>query len=313
MRSKLEVDVWKLGHVLLLVVGLSFLEGAAGKGNSPAATSVRPAATGFPAQLTASQQKVVDYLVADWDQPTHVTSISLAMSAVGGDWNGNDRYAIGTHLRDHPEVHRVLRRFGWETVTLDPHEKQIARLLSRAERETKPAPSVNELAQALERQPEAIASGLRMLEWFGITRKDATAGGVGYRMATPRYLNWESAARITFVSHRVHVEGQHPFEVFCAIDFLALIHTTLQDKKVTVEDSSLYSGRPVRVEFENGKVAKAQPPTARVFHGGGCGLNNLFRSEEEASTWQATHPELADRKSYSIQEYMDKLRSGEIR
>jgi len=179
-----------------------------------AALLVGSGQTAAPPDLTAQQQKVVDYLVADWDTPTHVTGISLAMKAVGGDWTGNDRHAIGTYLRDHPEVHRVLRQFGWETVTLDPHEKQIARLLSRAEREKKTAPSVKELAAALEIYPEAVQSGLRMLEWFEITRKDPVAGGAGYRMATPRYVNWEGGARITFVTHRVRIEGENPFDVF---------------------------------------------------------------------------------------------------
>ena len=173
-----------------------------------------PAAVSAPPQLTGQQQKVLDYLLADWNQATHATGISLAMKIVGGEWMGTDRYTIGIHLKDHPELHRTLRRFGWETVALDPHEKQIARLLSRAEREKRPAPSLQDLARALEMKPAAIESGLRMLEWFGITRKDPAAGGVGLRMASDRYVNWEGSARITFVNHGVTVEGEKPFAVF---------------------------------------------------------------------------------------------------
>lgn len=176
--------------------------------------AVGTAAQAPVASLTAQQQKVVDYLVAHWGKDMNVSGVSLAMRIVGGDYTGNDRYAIGMHLKEHPELHRILRTFGWETVALDPHEKRIARALSRAEREQKPIPSLNELVQLLGETRGAVESGLRMLEWFGIIRRDPSAGGVGYRMAEERYVDWEGAMRITFMNHRVDVEGLDPFDVF---------------------------------------------------------------------------------------------------
>jgi hypothetical protein len=38
--------------------------------------------------------------------------------------------------------------------------------------------------------------------------------GLGYRMAEDRYEDWEGAMRITFMNHRVQVEGEKPFEVY---------------------------------------------------------------------------------------------------
>lgn len=176
--------------------------------------AVGAAAQAPSTSLTQKQQKVVDYLVAHWGKDMNVTGVSLAMRIVRGDYTGNDRYAIGMYLKAHPELHRVLRTFGWETVTLDPHEKRIARVLSRAEREQKPAPSVDELMRTLSEKRGAIESGLRMLEWFGITRREPSAGGVGYRMAEERYVDWEGAMRITFMDHQVEVEALDPFNVF---------------------------------------------------------------------------------------------------
>lgn len=163
--------------------------------------------------LTPEQQKVVDYLLSNWGKQMNVTGVSVAMRSFGGRYTADDRYTIGMHLKSHPELHRTLRTFSWETVALDPLEKRIALVLSRAERERKGVPTANELAQLLQETPDAIAGSLTMLERFGILRRDRSAGGVGYRMADERYVDWEGAMRITFMDHRVHVEGLEPFNV----------------------------------------------------------------------------------------------------
>jgi hypothetical protein len=166
------------------------------------AAAVAPGA----APLTARQQKVLDYLVANWGKDTAVTGIDLATEIVGGNYTPEDRYALATYIREHPEVHRVIRRFGWEPVALNPTEKLISRQLSWAEREKRPAPSLAELARSVGAEAGAIREALRMLERLGIVRRDPTAGGVGYRMASVRYVHWEGLGRIDFMYHRVQVE-----------------------------------------------------------------------------------------------------------
>lgn len=166
------------------------------------------------APLTAKQQKVLDYLKANWGKDTAVTGIDLAMEIVGGDYTAEDRYALGVYVREHPEVDRVLRMFGWETVALTPNEKRIARVLSRAEQEERPAPVLQQLARTLELQPAVVTDGLHMLERFGILSRDATAGGVAYRMAKSRYVNWEGGMRITFTAHRVNVHGLKQLDTY---------------------------------------------------------------------------------------------------
>ena len=159
------------------------------------------------APLTPKQQKVLDFLLADWGADTSVTAIDLAMEVVGGNYTPDDRYALAVHIREHPELHRVLRRFGWEMVALNPAEKLIARQLSWAEREKRPAPFLAELARAAGVPTKAVGGGLQMLERFGIVRRDPAVGGVGYRMASERYVNWEGLSRIDFMYHRVQVAG----------------------------------------------------------------------------------------------------------
>ena len=158
------------------------------------------AATG----LTTEQQKALDYLTENWGVNMNVSGIDLAMDALGGGYTEEDRYTLGAYIRDHPEVHQVRRRFGWETIALSPSEKRIAVVLSRAEREGQPAPSIGALTESLGLPRQQIEAGLSMLERFEIIR---TAPDGGHRMSKPRYVNWEGGMKITFTSHRAEVQG----------------------------------------------------------------------------------------------------------
>ena len=179
----------------------------------PASTQVAAQAPP-PITLTDKQQKVLDYMLNDWNKPMRVTGIELAMQNVGGQYSPDDRYAIGVFLQKNPRLHRTLRIFGWETATLTPTEKLIARIVSRAEREHQSPQSQEEFAHELDVTPTAVTDALKMLERFGIIRSDLAVKGLGYRMAEDRYQDWEGAMRITFMNHRVQVQGEKPFEVF---------------------------------------------------------------------------------------------------
>ena len=176
-----------------------------------ATAQAAPQTASQPITLTDKQQKVLDYMLNDWNKQMRITGVDLTMQNVGGQYSPDDRYAIGVFLRNNPRLHRTLRTFGWETATLTPTEKLIARIVSRAEREHQPQPTQDEFAHDLKVDPAAVTDALKMLERFGIMR---TVKGLGYRIAEDRYLDWEGAMRITFMNHRVQVEGEKPFEVF---------------------------------------------------------------------------------------------------
>ena len=177
--------------------------------SSPAASQ-----TASPVTLTDKQQKVLDYMLDDWNKQMRITGVDLAMQNVGGQYSPDDRYAIGVFLRNNPRLHRTLRTFGWETAALTPTEKLMARIVSRAEREHQSSPTREDFARNLDVSPVAVTDALKMLERFGIMRPDPAVKGLGYRMVQDRYEDWEGAMRITFMNHRVQVEGEKPFEVF---------------------------------------------------------------------------------------------------
>jgi hypothetical protein len=100
-------------------------------------------------QLNAQEQKVIDYLVNDWGQDFSVTSVDVAMAALKVEQSDETRFRIGNYIKTHPELHEIIRRWGWVTLVLTPDEKLIARALINAERDNKPTPSTSELANAV--------------------------------------------------------------------------------------------------------------------------------------------------------------------
>lgn len=161
-------------------------------------------------QLSAPEQKVIDYLVKDWGEDYSVTTVDIAMKAGKVDHSDEIRFRIGSYIKAHPELHEVIRRWGWVTLVLTPDEKLIARALVNAERDGKSAPSLSELAHAVAISEPDVKRGLAMLERYEILTKDAKAGGTSYRVM-PRYIKWEP--RLDFVFHNVSLDSGRQFSV----------------------------------------------------------------------------------------------------
>src|SRR5215204_5651823 len=159
----------------------------------------RAPAEGNQTQLSAQEQKVIDYLVKDWGEDYSVTTVDIAMKAVKADQSDDTRFRIGSYIKAHPELHEIIRRWGWVTLVLTPDEKLIARALINAERDGKPAPSLSELAHSVAVTEPEVKRRLAMLERYEILTKDAKAGGTSYRVM-PRYIKWEP--RLDFVFHK---------------------------------------------------------------------------------------------------------------
>ena len=148
-------------------------------------------AANYQAQLNPQEQRVIDYLVKDWGED-------------------ETRFRIGNYIKAHPELHEVIRRWGWVTLVLTPDEKLIARALINAERDGKPAPSVSVLAKSAGVKEPDVKHGLGMLERYEILKKDSKAGGAGYAVI-PRYMKWQP--RLDFVFHKISLDSGRQFNV----------------------------------------------------------------------------------------------------
>lgn len=168
------------------------------------------AARGNQTQLSAQDQKVIDYLVKDWGEDYSVTTVDIAMKAVKGDQSDDTRFRIGSYIKAHPELHEVIRRWGWVTLVLRPDEKLIARALINAQRDGKPTPSLSELAKAVAIKEPDVKRGAAMLARYEILTKDSKAGGSGYSVVA-HYIKWEP--RLDFVFHNLTLDGGRQFSV----------------------------------------------------------------------------------------------------
>jgi AraC-like DNA-binding protein len=165
-------------------------------------------AAGNQAQLSPQEQKVIDHLVSDWGGDYSVTSVDIAMNALKVEQSDETRFRIGNYIKAHPELHEVIRRWGWVTLVLTPDEKLIARALINAEREGKPEPTLAEIAKAVGVSESQAKRGLAMLEGYEILKQDAKAGGAGYRVI-PHYIKWEP--HLDFVFHGVTLDSGRQF------------------------------------------------------------------------------------------------------
>ena len=158
-------------------------------------------------KLSSEEQKVIKYLVADWGEDYSVTSVDIAMAALKMKPSDDSRFRIGNYIKEHPELHEVVRRWGWVTLVLTPDEKLIARTLINAERDGKPVPPVSEIAKAVGITEAQADSGLSMLERYGLIQR-AASNGAGYKVVT-RYIKWEP--RLDFIYHKVSLDGGRQF------------------------------------------------------------------------------------------------------
>ena len=67
------------------------------------------------------------------------------------------------------------------------------------------ADAVAEIAKALAVSQNDVERGLVMLDRYQILKRDESAGGVGYAVAAPRYLNWHP--RLDFIFHRMAISS----------------------------------------------------------------------------------------------------------
>jgi hypothetical protein len=159
-------------------------------------------------QLNNQEQKVLDYLLKDWGEDFSVTSVHIAMAAVKAGQSDETRFRIGSYIKAHPELHEVVRRWGWVTLVLTPEEKLLARALINAERDGRPEPSTSDLAKAAAMTEAQVRRGLSTLVGYEILQQNSGTSGAGYKVAA-RYLKWEP--RLDFVFHKVTLDSGHQF------------------------------------------------------------------------------------------------------
>ena len=162
-----------------------------------------------PTGLNANERKVLEYLLKDWGEEYSVTGVDIAMQASGMEPSDVTRFRIGDYIKKHPELHEVVRQWGWQTLVLNVNEKLIARAIVNAERDKQSPPSMADLSRLVGVPENEARSAVGMLDRFGILKRNKSAGGVGYVAAEPRYVNW--TPWLDFQFHRMTLSSGRIF------------------------------------------------------------------------------------------------------
>ena len=161
-------------------------------------------------KLTKDDKKVIDHLVKNWGEDYDVSSVDVAMESLKMKPSESTRLRIGTYIKQNPELHEAIRQWGWVTIVLNADEKLIARMLINAQRDTRPTPSVADIAKAVLVSEDQVKRGLAVLERYEILQRDKGAPSPGYRVAQ-RYIKWEP--RLDFIFHTVTLADGRKFSV----------------------------------------------------------------------------------------------------
>lgn len=178
-----------------------------------AAIAFGPPAGAAPAapapQLSADAQRVVDYLIDDWQRQFRSTSVPLAMDNLGIPANDTLRLEVIAHLRAHTELANNLQYWGPNNYVLSNPEKRIAKyLIHMHAREGRPA-TAREAAEALEIAEPALRERLAFMAAAGFLQQSPEP--LGFALV-PEYKPWAGPLQHNF--HTVRIEGERPFDVW---------------------------------------------------------------------------------------------------
>src|SRR5262249_13908562 len=156
--------------------------------------------------LSPQERKVIEYLKNDWGKDYSVTTVDLAMSSLGMNPSDEVRLKIGDYIEHHPELHEVIRRWGWETLVLTQNEKLIARAVINTQRDNQPIAGEAEIARLSGVSLDEAQRGSATLMHYQILQHDKATNSY---QVTPHYLNWQP--RLDFLFHTVKLSSGRQF------------------------------------------------------------------------------------------------------
>ncbi len=255
-------------------------------------------------ELSADGQKIVDYLLDDWDEQGHSTSISLAMKILDMKPNDTVRLEVGEHFRAHTDLANNLKWRGTNNYILSNDEKLIAKYLINTYTNEKRIPDLKELSEEVGIPESNLNGRLNFMAQAGLLQASSNEK-LGYAL-TDKYNRWGGPLRYNF--HTVAQENAKAFDVWWGVDFLLLVNS-YGDKKVEIEDSCMHCSKRINLTIEKGEIASLSPETVWIQQGGGWAVDNLFWSEEHLTDWLDSYPEYKELTHANIGEFLENVKS----
>ena len=161
-------------------------------------------------ELSTNAQKVVDYMLEDWNQKFRSTNIAMAIDNVGLEQNDDLRLEIGEYLRGSTEIHNNLKWWGANNYILNNDEKIIAKYLSNTQDSEKRLPDLQETSKAAGLTETELKARLAFMAKAGLLGvSDETK--LGYTLVE-NHNRWGGPFRYNF--HTVAIAGEKAFDVW---------------------------------------------------------------------------------------------------
>ena len=161
-------------------------------------------------ELSADGQQIVEYLLEDWGQRMHSTSIALAMENLGMKPNDALRLEVGEHFKAHTDLANNLKWWGTNNYILSNDEKLIAKYLINTYIDEKRIPDLQELSNEVGIPESNLNGRLNFMAQAGLLQASSTEK-LGY-VLTDKYNRWGGPMRYNF--HTVAQENTKAFDVW---------------------------------------------------------------------------------------------------
>lgn len=160
--------------------------------------------------LSSDGQKVVEYLVADWQGRFRSTTIPHAMANLGMKTSDDLRLEIIRHLRNNPELARNIRFWGANNYLLTNEERRIAKYLLNTNRDEDRLPDIGELSAILGGGERELRRRLAFMAKAGLLATSGTEP-LGYELSEDAEL-WGGPLRHNF--HTVTIGNEPIFDIW---------------------------------------------------------------------------------------------------
>ncbi len=160
-------------------------------------------------ELAERGQKVIDYLLADWQKHMHSTGVEQAMLNLEMEPDDDLRLRIGEHLRSHTDLHFNLRSWGPNNYLLSDEEKRIAKFLIQRFQADGALPTVEAASTEFGIEPDRLLRRLAFLSRAGFLEESDESPGYSL---TDRYLRWGGPLRFNY--HTISIGEEDPFAVW---------------------------------------------------------------------------------------------------
>jgi hypothetical protein len=300
--------------------------------------------------LTTQETRIVEILYEDWRELLRCTAIDQAMERAGEQFSHASRVRIAKFLLGDAKADALMRWEPAVYVPTNPEKLVARRILRGwHQRSVVPQPGDGD-SEGFALSANRVAEAFETLAWLGLLQKTggryrlaanyaSFVRGLGFYFhevvlpARSERFNTNCAPDFFIMTHprtrqrflERAAGGNPPIGVSegmsekmtnalrgvtTAAARPLLESASYEDEFAILNDACAWSDEAIRIVMDRGRLAEVTPAGTWYLLGGGCGVNNLFRSEEAFRAWVEDHPQFKGRAAGPLADILTKSIAG---